>query len=91
MSKNFKMYKKAGCLGCNKGQIIHWGDTDLDVTYSSRCKCANIKRKKYKKFLKNKNNLKKEMLAYDFEMLENKWYDNNSYIREGNNSVDRSW
>jgi hypothetical protein len=91
MSKNYKMYKKAGCSRCNKGQKIYGGATSLDITYFERCSCANIKRKKYKNFLKNKDKLKKELTACDFEILENKWYDNNSYIIQGNDSVDRSW
>ena len=88
---DFRMYEEAGCFNCSKGQIIRGGRTDLDVTYFIRCPCSKIKTKRYRKFLKNENKLKKEMTTFDFENLKNKWYDNNSYISEGSNETDRSW
>jgi hypothetical protein len=88
---DFRKYEDPGCFNCIEGQIIISGSTHLDITCFKRCPCSKIKTKRYKKFLKNEEKLKKEMSAFDFENLKNKWYDNNSNITEGNDSVDRSW
>jgi hypothetical protein len=91
LKNDFRKYEEAGCSRCNKGQIISGGGDACSITYFKRCSCANKKTKRYKNFVRDKEQLKKEMSAYDFEILKNKWYDNNSHIVEGNNSVERSW
>lgn len=80
-------YEEAGCFACNKGQIIKSGRTELDITSYSRCKCANVQTKKYKKYLKKKPS----MTVAESLILECKFYDNNSDITVGNNAEDRSW
>ncbi len=81
-----KMYKKAGCSQCTNGQIYSDGWSHLSVIYYERCPCANIKTKRYKKWLKKD---KSHMLCKDVN--KKKFYDNNSYIIEGDNSTDRDW
>ena len=88
---NFSMFEKAGCSQCSNGQKYSGGRTELDITYYTRCTCANKKTKKYVEFLDKKEELMEVMTAKDYELLYTKWYDNNSHITIGNNAVNRSW
>jgi len=88
---DFRKFRPAGCHKCHNGQIISGGGDYCSVTYYERCKCANKKTDRYSKYLKDVSSLMESMSAREFNELESKWYDNNSDISEGNNSVDRSW
>jgi len=81
------MYEPAGCGECNDGQLYSGGRNDLSITYYSRCGCANKKTKKYKKFLKERDNMTFKK-ARERKAL---FRDNNDHITEGNNEEDRSW
>jgi len=81
------MYEEAGCWKCHNGQIYSGGRNDLSITYYSRCSCANKKTKKYKKFLKERD----DMTVKEARKREALFRDNNDRIIEGNNEVDRSW
>lgn len=81
------MYKPAGCSRCHRGQKYSGGRDEFSVTYYSRCTCANVKTKRYKQFLKDKNDMKVKKALKE----ELKFYDNNSHISVGSNAVDRSW
>ncbi len=84
---NWNKYEPAGCFACNRGQLYRGGKHELSVTYYDRCKCANIKTEKYKKFRKDR----KKMNYADALIMGMKFFDNNSHISEGNNSEPRSW
>jgi hypothetical protein len=88
---DFRMYENAGCFACSSGQKYSGGGDACSVTYYERCKCANKKTERYKKFILDRDKLMTKMTAKEFEILEFKWYDNNSHITEGNNAVSRSW
>lgn len=86
-AKSYAMYEPAGCSFCNRGQLRTGGGSDLSVTYWDRCKCANIKTKRYQEFLDNVD----DMLVKDYNVEKEKYFDNNSHIKIGNNMTDRSW
>jgi len=91
LENDFRMYEDAGCGNCSDGQLYSGGGDYCSVTYYDRCDCANIETQRFKDFQKSKKKLWVKLSAKDFNELEAKWYDNNSSITVGNNSVDRSW
>ena len=86
-TQSWEMFEPAGCHECNYGQLYSGGESELSITYYKRCKCANIKTKKYKKFLKDSNN----MILKEYIAMESLFYDNNKHITVGDNETDRSW
>lgn len=88
---NHEKFQKAGCSRCSNGQLYSGGGDACSVTYYDRCECANVKTKRYQKFLDKKTKLQEKLSYKDFTTIEKLWYDNNSNIRVGNNAVDRSW
>ena len=87
--RRWHKYEPAGCFACRQGQLYRGGRTELDVTYYDRCECANIKTKRYTKFLEKAKKGKMSHKKYLKKSL--MFFDNNRHIVVGNNAVERSW
>ena len=89
MIKKRNMYKRAGCVRCNSGQIISdtCSDSELSVIRYSRCPCSRNLTEEYQTFLDNSEH----MTVRDYFAIKESFIDNYSHIETGNNVTDRSW
>ena len=89
--KSNHMYKPAGCINCNSGQITNRARTALDITSYNRCKCANINSKSYRYFRQHEQHILRHLNGIYAQSFTNMFKDNNRHIEVGSNATDRSW
>ena len=90
LRKQFDMYEDAGCYKCgSEGYTLEnvSGNPYISTYARTRCKCSKVFTVQYKNFLKNSYN----MLVKDFNIMKDKFYDNNKYCDDKKPDMDRSW